>query len=163
MRKLFLLLMILPISCFGQTAEEFYNKGRSYYKLQNYHAAIDVYTKAISLDLNIAKVYSNRGIAYGMLGKYELAIDDFTKSIRIDPNYLFAYTNRGRAYYYLESYENAITDYNIAIEIDPNNANTYRDRGVAKEEFGLNYCSDYESACALGYRDCCVWYNDQCR
>ena len=56
-----------------------------------------------------------------------------------------------------------ISDFTRSIKIEPNNANTYRDRGVAKEESGLNYCSDYKRACDLGNKNCCEWYNDECR
>ena len=163
MRKLFFLLVILPICCVGQTSQEFHKKGVLHYKSQNYQAAVNMYTKAVKLNPNNFRAYSNRGVSYSMLEKYELAIDDFTQSIKIDPNYLFSYTNRGRAYYYLESYENAIADFTKAINIDPNNATTFRDRGVAKADSGLNYCSDYKRACALGNKDCCDWYNDECR
>ena len=149
------------------------NRGRAY-KLKSYQYYIrTIYTKAIKINPNDAQIYNNRGVAYSMLKNYKLAIDDFTRSIEIDPNYLIvkkgnsigsnAYNNRGRVYYNLESYENAIADFTRSIEIEPNNATTYRDRGVVKEEIGLNYCSDYKRACDLGNKNCCEWYNDQCR
>ena len=129
MKKLLLLLLCVPLIGFGQTSEEYFDKG----------------------------------VEYGKNGDYQLAIDNFTRAIRIDPDYADAYYNRGNLYNALGNYEDAIADYTRAIRIDPDYANAYRNRGIAKEYSGLPYCSDYIKACDLGDKECCEWYNNQCR
>ena len=97
------------------------------------------------------------------LGEYKSAISDFTTAIKLDPDYPAAYNNRGVAYGNLGEHRSAISDYTTAIKLDPDYAKAYRNRGVAKANAGLSYCSDFKKACELGKKECCKWYNDQCR
>ena len=143
--------------------EAYDNRGRAFFKLKKYNAAIADYTKFISFNNKDAKVYNNRGIAYSMIENYYKAISDFTKSMKIDSKYSNPIKNRGRAYYYLGKYNEAIMDFTNSLKLDPNNPNTYRDRGVCKEESGLYYCDDFKAACRLGNSSCCEWYQSQCR
>jgi tetratricopeptide (TPR) repeat protein len=100
-------------------AVKWFNK--AYYAAEsgNIQQSIELYTKAIELDLNYAKAYNNRGNSWAKLGEYEKAIVDHTKAIELDPNYAKVYYNRGISYNYLEEYEKAIADYAKAIELDP--------------------------------------------
>ena len=98
MKKSLLLLMIIPMIGFGQTAKEYFNKALNYAESEKYWLAIDNYTKCIKLkpdDTNLATAYYNRGLSYGKLGNYEDEIADYTRVIRIDPDYASAYKNRG--------------------------------------------------------------------
>jgi tetratricopeptide (TPR) repeat protein len=121
------------------------------------------YTTAIRLDPDDAVAYYNRGLAYMNLGEYNTAISDYTTAIRLDPDDAAAYNNRGLAYDKLGKYNTAISDYTTAIRLDPDYASAYINRGIAKANAGLSYCSDFKKACELGEKDCCEWYNDQCR
>ena len=94
---------------------------------------------------------------------YAGAIVDYTIAIKSVPDYAFAYVARGYAYDDLGDYNTAIADYTTAIRLDTDYALAYSNRGVAKENAGLPYCSDYQRACELGKKECCEWYNDQCR
>ena len=47
MKKLLLLLMIIPMIAFGQTAEEYFNKAFNYAESEKYWSAIDNLTKCI--------------------------------------------------------------------------------------------------------------------
>ena len=100
MKKL-LLLLCVPLIGFGQTAEDYFDKGLEYGTNGEYQLSIDNYTKCIELnpdDNNLAKSYNNRGLTYSKLGNYEDAIADYTRAIRIDPDYANAYYGRGNTY-----------------------------------------------------------------
>ena len=83
---------------FGQTAEEYFEKGLNYAESGEYQLAIDNLTKCIKLkpeDRNLTVAYNNRGWVYDELGNYKDAIADYTRAIRIDPDYAMAYKGRG--------------------------------------------------------------------
>ena len=131
--------------------------------LGEYKSAISDFTTAIKLDPDYPAAYNNRGVAYGNLGEHRSAISDYTTAIKLDPDYLVSFATRGISYYKLGEYNTAISDYTTAIRLDPDYAKAYRNRGVAKANAGLSYCSDFKKACELGKKECCKWYNDQCR
>ena len=113
-----------------------------------------------------AEEYFEKAYDYGNKEQYQLAIDNYTKCIKLKPgdaNLAKAYYNRGSAYDDLENYEDAIADFIRAIRIEPDYVDAFRNRGIAKEKAGLYYCSDYKRGCELGDKDCCKWYDDQCR
>ena len=110
----------LCFTAFGQTAEDYFNRGMAYYEQDNYDQAIEAFTQAITLDPNDADAYFYRGIAYGAKEDNDRAIADFTQAIRLDPNLAFAYYNRGNAYYDKGDNDRAIQDLEKAISINPN-------------------------------------------
>ncbi|RCV65314.1 Tetratricopeptide (TPR) repeat protein, partial [Methanophagales archaeon] len=112
-------------------AEAYYNRGIAYAGLSQHERAIEDYSKAIELNLNLAEAYYNRGTAYAELNQHKWAIEDYSKAIELNPNYAKAYTNRGTAYDELNQHERAIEDYNKAIELNPNYAMFYNNRGAA--------------------------------
>jgi tetratricopeptide (TPR) repeat protein len=99
MKKLFYLLLLVPLVSFSQTAEGHFNNGLAKYHLTDYYGAIEDFTKAIKVNPNDADTYYNRGVAKSSLGDIKGAIADFTKAIKINPNYDYAYYNRGLAKY----------------------------------------------------------------
>ena len=166
MKKLLLLLMIVPMIGFSQTANEYFEKAYDYAENGEYQLAIDNYTRAIRIDPDFTKAYIYRGFAYRSSGKCEDASFDFTRAIKIAPDDPYVhewYDYRGNAYGCLGNYEDAIADYTRAIRIDPY-AHYYKNRGITKEDAGLPYCSDYKRACDLGEVDCCEWwYSSDCK
>ena len=95
MKKLLLVLLFVPLVCFGQTAEVYYNSGVSKGNLKDYYGAIADYTKAIELNPDYADAYYNRGNAKRSLKDYYVAIADYTKAIELNPDYADAYYNWG--------------------------------------------------------------------
>ena len=144
MKKLLLLLMIVPMIGFGQTAEDYYNKAYDYAENGEYQLAIDNYTRAIRIDSNHAISYYNRGRLYGQkLNNLEEAIADYTRAIKIDPDNALTYTLRGYTYSELGNYEDAIADFTRVVRIDPDYAYAYLNRGAVYHSLG-----NYEDAIA---------------
>ena len=98
MKKLivFTLLIISQIS-YGQTAEEYFDRGNAKYDLKDYYGAISDYSKAIELNPEDAYAYYNRGLAKENIGDLSGAISDYSKAIELNPEYADAYRNRGIA------------------------------------------------------------------
>ena len=61
MKKLLILLLIVPIISFGQTAKEYIKSGNQKDDTKDYNGAISDYTKAIELNPDAAVAYYNRG------------------------------------------------------------------------------------------------------
>ena len=57
----------------------------AYHNTGDLDAAIDDYSKSISLAPENAWVYSVRGAAYGAKGDLDAAIDDYSKAISLNP------------------------------------------------------------------------------
>ncbi|MCU0633035.1 MAG: tetratricopeptide repeat protein [Methanolinea sp.] len=79
------------------TAVAWNDMGNTYASQYRWDAAIDAYTRAISLETGFARAYFNRGKAYAALKRYDEAIADYEKAIALDP------TQRPVVANYLES------------------------------------------------------------
>lgn len=79
-------------------------------------AAIDDFTKAISIDRRLADAYYYRGLAYDNVGDYERAARDFSVTTTINPEYVKAYFGRAEAYLNSGNINGAIDDFGIACE-----------------------------------------------
>jgi tetratricopeptide (TPR) repeat protein len=63
-----------------ESAYLYYNRGNVYVKRHDYAHAIEDYTKAISLDGNLAEAYYNRGLAYIANKQQSEGINDLSKA-----------------------------------------------------------------------------------
>ena len=151
MKKLILFLVVLNLITFGQTAEEYNDKGDKKYDLEDYKGAIADYNKAIQLKPDYALAYYNRGITKSDLKDYKGAITDYNKAIQLNPSDTLAYYNRGVAKYNLKDYNAAIADYNKYIQLKPDDADAYYNRGGAKDDLKdyIGAISDYNKAIQL--------------
>ena len=77
---LFTLALLISFVSFGQTAEEYYNRGFSKGELKDYNGAISDYTKAIELDPNDADAYYNRAVSKYYINDLKGACEDAKKS-----------------------------------------------------------------------------------
>lgn len=130
MKYLFLILVVISLSGFGQTADDYYNKGISKFNIKDYKGAISEFNKTIILNPNYADAYINRGIAKKKTLDYTGAITDYNKAIQLNPNNSDYFYNRGIAKYNLEDYNGSISDFNKAIELNSDNSDAY----VMKED-----------------------------
>ena len=136
MKNLFLILVVVSLSGYGQTATDYFNKGISKFNLKDYQGAISEFNKSIHLNPNDADAYINRGIAKKKLLEYTGAdaISDYNIAIQLNPNNSDYFYNRGNAKIGLRDYRGAITDFSIAIQLNPDNADAFTMKEDAKKQ-----------------------------
>ena len=118
---------------------------------KNSAKAMELYSKILEIEPNIAEVYNNRGILRKDLNDKEGALQDYNKAIELDPNDAGTYNNRGILRKDLNDKEGALQDYNKAIELDPNYAMAYNNRGNLRSDMNDNEgaLQDYNKAIEL--------------
>jgi len=82
-------------------------------------AAIQLISKAISINSVDPSAYCNIGNVYLNMGEHDLAIKNYSKALELKTNYGDAYFSRGLAHQGLNQLDLAITDYESAININP--------------------------------------------
>lgn len=99
----------------GNTYRHF---GNLYGDQQQYEAAVDDYTRALSLDPRLARAYLDRGILYWReLDHPRRAIQDLTTAEELDPTLTEARFNRGVAYQQLREYDRAVADFQAYLAV----------------------------------------------
>ena len=89
---------ILKPSGKSEQADDYNERGISYFNLKRYPDAIKEFTKAIKLIENEPDFYFNRGLAYYSMKMLDQAIKDYRKSIELDPDHSDYYNAIGAAY-----------------------------------------------------------------
>lgn len=102
--------------------EEFKQKGNDLLNAGKYKEAVELYSRALEMDLNNRKLnailYANRGLAHQKSGDHPKAIEDFDKSIELNENYFKAYLRRGDSKFALSDFDAAAADYQRVMELD---------------------------------------------
>ncbi len=98
-------------------ATEWFQRGVSLWKSENYGGAIEAFTRAIESDPKYARAYGLRGGNYEKLGNRQHAIMDYGRAIELDPRYADAYLARGLAYDKLGNRRQAIRDFESAARL----------------------------------------------
>ena len=111
MKKLLLLLLFVPLVSFGQTSEEYNDRGWNKFEKSDYKGALKDFNKVIELNPN-ALNYFVRGLTKNALEDYNGAILDYNKTIEL--GYYGAYYNRGNAKALLDDIEGACADWREA-------------------------------------------------
>lgn len=158
MKKLLLLLMIVPMIGFGQTKDqELFNNALKYENSEDFKLSIKYFTKSIKFSNNkeiITKSYNGRGRCYRKLMQYSQAEKEYLSAIEYSPTHVDAYANLSWLYaYYLDKYELAISIANQGMIYDPEMWYLYFNRGYAclkLEKYKLAILS-YD-ACILYYK-----------
>ena len=96
-------------------------RGNQEFERQNYPAAIQLYTSAISLDPSNATIFSNRSGAYTANMQYVEAECDAYATIRLDSKWVKGYTRLVNSLIGEKRYEDAIFAFRKAKVIEPNN------------------------------------------
>jgi Flp pilus assembly protein TadD len=102
-----------------QPAVQAYDRGRDLLKNHNYPAAIQSFTRAISLRPDYVGAYRNRGLAHQRLAQNVLAIKDYSEAIRIRPEDAFSYRGRGICLARLNEDDRALADFNQTLKLRP--------------------------------------------
>jgi tetratricopeptide (TPR) repeat protein len=119
------LIIMLLAPALGQTdtsqtgATYWFDKGMTYYILNNYSESIKAYDKALEINPQNDQAWNNKGIDLGILGRYDEAISAFNKATTINSSYAEAWYNMGVIYDLQGKYRAAIDAYNKATQINP--------------------------------------------
>ena len=92
------LLMLLVMACTvkvdGQTAEEYYKKGKEKLASNHYKDAIKYFDSSILINSKFDSAYFRRGTAKDQLGFYKAAILDYDTAIILNNSADYFYQNR---------------------------------------------------------------------
>ena len=143
----------------GLSAEEWYEKGNTFYNLERYEEALECYDKA-SLTaeewLEIGRYLSNRR-------RYEEVLECYDKALEIDPENAEAWLRKGQVLYYnFGRYEEALECIDKALEIDPEYVSVLHTKGqmlcghLERYEEAIE-C--YDKALEINPEDDTVWFS----
>lgn len=99
-------------------------------------AAIEAYSKSLSLDHNNANSYNNRGYTYNLMEQYENALADFNKALEYEENFAYALNNRGLARFKLGDVRGGLDDLKRSLELDNSNSYCYMNLGIYHFDLG---------------------------
>jgi tetratricopeptide (TPR) repeat protein len=122
----------------------YYERGLSKEKLEDYEGAIEEFTKAIELSPNDSNAYTKIGFSKIYIGDSSdsedfikganIVIIECSKIIENEPENPIAYYKRGDAKKQLNKYVDAKIDFTKAIDLNPNDANVYIKRALLIKE-----------------------------
>lgn len=112
------LLLLVSLSVYGQTAENYLDRGLDKFRKKDYGTAMEYYNKAIALDNKLADAYYERAYLEIKNGNLESALLDLTKTIELDELYLAAYFERANIYQSQKKYPQALANIDRVIEVN---------------------------------------------
>ncbi|CAI5532009.1 unnamed protein product [Closterium sp. Naga37s-1] len=118
-----------------QAAAELAAKGDAQFVDEDYDAAVDLYTQAISANGATETLLCKRAAAHIKLENYTDAVADANAAIKLNPSYALAYLRKGVACHHLEEYETALAAFKAGAKLEPSNAK-FRN-GIRKAEAEL--------------------------
>ena len=123
-----LLLFLTAGLSIAETVEEYYTKAGESFQKGNYKESIELYTKAIELNPDIADAYNNRAAAEVKLKRYEAALKDYDKAIELSPDFPRAYFGRGLTKIIMFNMEEGCNDLFKARDLGHPDTNTVIDQ-----------------------------------
>ena len=97
---------------------ELWNSAIKKNKNRNHYAALEDYSKALTIAPNNHLLFYNRGLTYANLQLLTQAINDFNNSIKIKPDFGPGYGDRGMAFYDLDQKDKACADFKKAADLE---------------------------------------------
>nr|CAD7399851.1 unnamed protein product [Timema cristinae] len=104
----------------AELAEKFKTEANECFKKQDFNNAIELYSKAIDINPNVAVYYGNRSIAYLKTECFGYALTDASKAIELDKSYVKGYYRRAAAHMSLGKFKLALRDYETVTTARPN-------------------------------------------
>src|SRR5215467_7319136 len=95
---------------------------------------VELITKAIKLNQNVAAAHNNLGSGLHDLKRHDEALASFDMAIALRPDYAEAYNNRGAALNDLKRSDEALASCDKAIALKPGYAEAHSNRGVAMND-----------------------------
>jgi tetratricopeptide (TPR) repeat protein len=118
-------------------------RGAYFQALNDRAKAVEAYTAAIQLNLELAAAYLERANTYSGFGHFQEALSDFTRVLELYTlqgelpyNIANVYQSRGTMRGNAGDLDNAVVDLTEAIQLRPDEAETYFHRGTFREESG---------------------------
>ncbi len=119
--------------------ECYFYRAMAYGSNEEYHKAIEDYTKVLEIDSETARsfyetlssfdnftkseIYFQRGNAYYRTDEFVNAISDYNKAIEFKPDNNLSYKNRSAIYIELKQYDKALSDLSKVLELNPEDPN----------------------------------------
>ena len=120
------LLLFSAVNAQRKNAVPFYKAGMAYKQSNNFTAALNSFTKAVSLDKKFDSAFAEMGNIYSAGGDVDLAINNYKKTLAINPAFSAALTGMGKIYRDArQNFDSAIVYYNAAEQLDKTNKETY--------------------------------------
>ncbi|MCC6447530.1 MAG: tetratricopeptide repeat protein [Chitinophagaceae bacterium] len=120
----------LALEIESENTEILFNRGQSYFKLNEFTSAIDDYTKTLSINPKSEMAYYQRGNCYSLLDEHSNAISDFNTVITLNQKNYEAYFNRANGKMDLGDFLGAVKDYNAVLTLNPNHAGAFYNRAL---------------------------------
>lgn len=120
-----------------RSADSFYQRGVSLYKMRNYKRALLDFQASARLDHGNKLTYNFMGQCHICLGEAERAIESYRKALSIDPAFREAYGNMGQAYKELANEDMALSSFKAALSIKDEANGTFYSHGFYLR--GLTY------------------------
>ncbi len=141
--KKILLLLLVSLGAFAQTAESYHVKAKAHFEKGQFKEAIAALTLAIKLNPKDVKAWRNRAVCYEKTEKFDLAVKDYLEVLKYDPSgeTLGAI---GFDYLVLEKYEEARKYIQQAITLLPTNIN-FRYNLALSHQYEQNYALAIEA------------------
>ena len=102
--------------------ESFFEKGKTQYDHQNYHASYNYLKQALMIDPTFAKAYFGLGYLYARFDMNDAAVRMYEMALRFNPNHADATNNLGMMYYHAGNYDDALQLFQKAASLNDQNA-----------------------------------------
>ena len=113
-------------------------RGNAQVERQQFQAAIDDFSKALSVDTTATDALYNRAAAYAQLGRLDLAIEDYNRLLKIAPNDPDTLFNRAWLYSIQGKYDAASDDLTKVLMVKPDDVETRLRRAGIAIQLGRN-------------------------
>lgn len=134
-KNLFFVFVVLAKT--SASAQNYYEQAyNQYFNGNDDKISVELFTKAIENNQDLAKSYMYRGAAKTYLSDYIGAAMDIKQSIRLDSNDYKVYYYYGKLYFAQGFFETALRQYNIAISKNSKDADVFDFRAIAKMRIG---------------------------
>src|SRR6202012_2979846 len=137
----------------SSNARIYYILGKAGVIGSDYKAAINGFSKAISIDSSYTEAYNDRAFAYYRLKEFEPDIADCNKTIGLDSSFFTAYYNKALIYYESGRPAETIKLLDTTLAISDNLYFGYLYRGMAKKQLNdmAGACADWQKSVSLGF------------
>jgi len=123
-----------PSAADKEEAERMKTEGNNLMRTEKFSEALEMYSKAISLDSTNPVFYCNRAAAHSKMTAHQLAIEDCQRAIDMDPSYSKAYGRMGLANSSLEKHKEAVENFKKALELEPDNESYKSNLQIAEDK-----------------------------